>query len=102
MTTYSTTVTKTGQIFLPKAVRTALNLLPGQRISFDVKGDVLTLRRAKTIEEILADIDRIRENASEETKRRIKMNAGKTVAEMRDEWDRSPEGQKYYKEKYGV
>lgn len=99
MTTYSTTITKTGQIFLPKAVRTALNLLPGQRISFDVKGDVLTLRRAKTIEEILADID---SRKSEETKHRIKMNTGKTVAEMRDEWDRSPEGQKYYKEKYGV
>lgn len=95
---YTTTITKTGQIFLPKAVRTALNLLPGERVSLSLENESVTIQKTKSLEEFLNEFQA---SFSEETKALIKKNAGKTARELREEWANSEEGKKYFKEKYG-
>ncbi|MBR3256858.1 AbrB/MazE/SpoVT family DNA-binding domain-containing protein [Candidatus Saccharibacteria bacterium] len=102
MPIYSSTLTKTGQVFLPKAVRSALNLLPGQSVVLSLKGDSLVLKRAQSVEELVAELEEIRENASEKTKLRLEKNAGKSAQELRENWSASPEGKSFYGGRYGL
>ncbi len=95
---YTTTITKTGQIFLPKAVRTALNLLPGERVSLSLENESVTIQKTKSLEDVLAELDA---SMSDEARKMLKKNAGKTVRELREEWANSEEGKQYFKEKYG-
>lgn len=96
---YTTTITKSGQISLPKSVREFLGLNLGDRITFSLKKDTVSIKKVKPLEEVLKEIDA---NKSEETKALIKKYAGKTTNELREIFDNSPEGKKYYKEKYGI
>ena len=93
---YSATVTKTGQITIPKSVREILGVKPGQKVVFERKKDTITIEKSKTAEEIGAKIhalipDYVRENA--------KKNAGKTAGQIREEWLKSDEAKEYYAER---
>lgn len=88
-----------GQISIPSKIRQLLGFEPQDRLilTADPITKSITLTRQKTIEEQLAEFHA---TLSPETKQRIKKYAGKTASEMRAMWDNSPEGQKYYQEKY--
>ncbi|MBR3180654.1 AbrB/MazE/SpoVT family DNA-binding domain-containing protein [Candidatus Saccharibacteria bacterium] len=94
---FSSTITKTGQVFLPKTVRTALGLSPGQRISFDLKNDTLILKKTKSLDELIQSFDK---NQSEATKKAIESYRGLSSKEALEKWANSPEGQVKLKEKY--
>ena len=93
---YSATLTRTGQITIPKPVREALGVEPGQRIVFNIKKKSANIERQKPLEEITKEIhalvpDYVREN--------FKKNAGKTAGEIREEWLKSDEAREYYAER---
>ena len=96
---YAVVINSSGQITLPKAIRDILGVKIGDRVKFDVEKEDVKVSRVKDIYEVLAEIDAER---TPEQKARIKEIAGKTVHELMDEWDNSPEAAKYYKEKYGI
>lgn len=85
-----------------------MGVKPGDRIYavFDEKSKSVTLKsRKQLIEEMMADLKEIREEAIRRNPQiaiNIKRDAGKSIEQIRDEWDRTPEGRKYYKEKYGL
>ena len=96
---YAVVINSSGQITLPKAIRDVLGVKIGDRVKFDVEKEEVKVSRVKDIYEVLAEIDAER---TPEQRERIKKIAGKTVRELREEWENSEEAAKYYKEKYGV
>ena len=81
MTPTTSTVTAKGQTTLPKAVRDALHVAPGQRIVYEIEGDVVRIRSAHAaIDALLGafarpdlgaqDLDAAREAFAEEMARR--------------------------------
>lgn len=56
---YAATITKTGQITIPKWVREVLGVEPGQRIVFRKTKDAVTIEREKTVDEVAAKIDEL-------------------------------------------
>jgi AbrB family looped-hinge helix DNA binding protein len=44
------TVTRKGQVTLPKRVRDALGLQPGAQVDFEIRGDTVILRRRVPVE----------------------------------------------------
>lgn len=103
---YTASLTKTGQATIPKVVRDILGITPGEdtKITYTTHKDgSVTIAKEMTDEEAFAYLDSLK---SEKTKKIIARSAGKTVREMIDEWESSPEGQKYLKkrakERYGI
>lgn len=96
---YAVVINSSGQITLPKSIRDILGVKIGDRVKFDVEKDEVKVSRVKDVYEVLAEIDAER---TPEERKRIKAIAGKTVRELREEWENSPEAKKYYKEKYGI
>ena len=96
------TITKSGQITLPKAFRDFLGVKPGDQIAIsrNIADESISIERLRTIQEILAKMDAV--PLSEEAKEAIEKNRGKTAREMTYEWMDSPEGKAYFKEKYGL
>ncbi|MBQ6409699.1 AbrB/MazE/SpoVT family DNA-binding domain-containing protein [Candidatus Saccharibacteria bacterium] len=87
------TLTKTGQITIPKWVREYLDVKPGQAIIFRKEKDGMKIMREKTAEETA---EAIRKLIPEEARRRyIEKYGGMTAAEVREKWSRSPEGRAY-------
>lgn len=98
---YATTITKSGQATIPKEVRDILGINLGERIYFTVNKDkTVSLAREMTEKEARAYLDSF--FADEEGQRLIKKHAGKSVSQLREEWDNSPEGKAYYEEEYGI
>ena len=99
MTTYTVAVTKTGQMTLPKAVREMLGITTRAVVKVNKDKKAVSVYRVPTLEERL---DELHKSLDFGTKRALKKMAGKTASELRAEWDDSPEGKAYYKEKYGL
>lgn len=109
---YTATYNKSGQATIPAAIIKALGLTPGQKIIFDLPEKeatnthpVITISRPPTREEYRAEMRRLREEEYRTNPTALansKKYQGKTANELREIWDNSPEGQKYYKEKYGL
>ena len=99
---YTSTLTRSGQITLPKPIRDLIGITYGERVRLSFKDDAIVLEREKTFDEIMTQIDTINTTVPKETKTLIRKYAGKTASELRDEFDSSPEGHIYYKEKYGI
>ncbi|MBQ7802321.1 hypothetical protein IJ380_00415 [Candidatus Saccharibacteria bacterium] len=95
---YTSTMTKTGQVFFPKAVRLALGLEPGKRINFELKNNTVTIKKTQSLEEVLAKLDSAR---TPEQKTAIKKYRGLTVSEAKDKWAFSSEGKKALGDQYG-
>lgn len=95
--TYSATLTRTGQITIPKAVREALGVKPGQRIVFNIEKKTAKIERQKTVDEITDEIHALVPDYAR--KNFIEKNAGKTASEIREEWLKSNEAREYYEER---
>ena len=105
MTTYITTLTRASQITLPKALQKVLKVETGDRLvySYDERTKSITIRRQPSLEERLAELhDSYSDHTKENLKRAAKKYAGMTISEMREAWQKSPEGITYYTEKYGA
>ena len=96
------TLNKSSQTTIPKVVRDLLGLSFGDKISVEATADKSTLKITKE-KSLIERLEEIRKKYSTPEQEAIKAHtANMTVAEMREEWDNSPEGRKYYAEKYGV
>ncbi len=95
--TYTMSVTSAGQVTIPKEIREALGITDS--VEVEMKGNEVIMTRAKTAREIMAEIHA---TFTPEMKARIKANAGKTVNQLREEMERTPEGRKYIEEFYGA
>lgn len=42
---FTSTVSEKGQVTLPKALREALGIRPGERVEFDIDGEVIRVRK---------------------------------------------------------
>lgn len=91
------TINQHGQITLPKALRKMMGLTKGGGVKLVATPEVVTLEKAETIEEVLADLDA---KKTKKVKMAMRKNYGKSAAEMKDTYLKSAEGQRYYKEKY--
>lgn len=92
-----------GQISVPVKIRELLGLKP--KDTFVIKADAATgsvnLVRQKTTKEQLAELSELREQyTTSEVRENMAKYKGMTASEIREAWDKSPEGQNYYKEKY--
>lgn len=96
---YSSTITKSGQITLPKELREFLGVKLGGRVVFHKTKTGVKIDRRMSDEEFTAKLDAISTPIPPEI---LKKTAGKTVSELKDEWAKSPAGQAYFKEKYGL
>lgn len=102
---FTTTISKSGQITLPKDFRNALGVDIGDQVTLDLdKKDKtkVVLARQLTPDEFIKQIDQIMGNNTPKTQRLIKKHSGKTINQLRQEWDTSPTGQSYHKEKYDI
>lgn len=108
--TYAVTINSSGQATIPKAIREILGVVPGKnRLTFEVKGDTVTLGREKSREEqllaSLAKIHKMEKKAERENpayRAAKKKYAGMSYEEIRDAYDATPEGKKEFEEKYGI
>ncbi len=96
---YTATITKSGQVTLPKELRDFLGVKVGDSVTFDKVKDGVAIRRKLTKKEFFEEMDK---NLSPETKKIIKKRTGKTVSEMIDEYLRSPKGQEEMRRNYAV
>lgn len=100
---YSATITKSGQVTLPKELRDFLGVKPGQKIIFNKKGDSVFIPRRMSDEEFLEKLDELK---TPKTKAFIKKYgaklAKKSISEIKSDWAKSPAGQKYLEEKYAA
>ena len=94
---YTVTITKSGQVTIPKELRDFLGVKPGGRITFDKEKYGVKIKRKLSDEEFLAELNK---NISPKTRKIFRKTAGKTISELKDEWAKSPAGQAYFKEKY--
>lgn len=98
---YVLPVNKHGQITLPRAFRKLFGVKNGtstMRLMVS-DGNTAVLERKKTIDEVLAELDAMREamyRRDPSLRELAKRNAGKTARELREEFDKSPEGEAYY------
>lgn len=91
----SATLTKTGQITIPKWVRECLGVKPGQAIIFKKEKDGMKIMREKTAEETAEAIDKL--IPPEVREHHMKYYAGLSASEAREKWARSEEGRAYFK-----
>jgi len=96
---YTTTITKSGQISLPKAIREALNLSIGEKVTLDCSKSKLIIKRKMTDEEFFAKMDSL---ISDKTRSLFKKNAGKSVSELKAEYETTKNFKNDYKEKYAL
>ena len=94
---YTVTITKSGQITVPKSIREFLGVQPGQRLVFQRRSDAVVLEKGKTAEEVSREIqalipDYVRKNAKKDT--------SKTTGQIRNEWLKSDEAKRYYQERF--
>lgn len=100
---YTVTITKSGQVTLPKELRDFLGVGLGQKITFKKGADSVLIERRISDDEFLEKLDSLKKP---ETKTFIKKHRAKlakmSVSEMKEEWAKSPDGKKYLEEKYGA
>lgn len=91
---YAATITKTGQITVPKWVREALGVKSGDRVIFRKEKQAVMIERERTTSELAEEIgalipDQIRQAY-------INEYGGMTAAAAREKWAKSPEGKAYF------
>ncbi|MBQ9180880.1 AbrB/MazE/SpoVT family DNA-binding domain-containing protein [Candidatus Saccharibacteria bacterium] len=90
------TITKSGQITLPKWAREAIGVLPGQRVVFRRTKNGITIEREKTAQEIADNISAL--IPDEAYAHHMQEYAGLTSAEMREKWAESEDARAFFKE----
>ena len=94
---YAATITKAGQVTIPKPVREAVGVDLGQRIIFNIKRGTVTIKREKDAAEVAKEIDAL--IPDEVRAQYMKKYAGMTAGEIREAWLKSDEAKQYYKER---
>lgn len=90
------TLTKTGQITIPKWVRELLGVTAGDTIVFRREKDSVAIQREKTAEETAEAIHAlIPEEAREH---HMKHYAGLTATEVREKWMKTEEARAHFRE----
>ena len=90
------TLTKTGQITIPKWVREFLGVTSGDRIVFKKERGRMRIEKEKTAEETA---EAIRKLIPEEIRQNyIKNYGGMTAAEVREKWAQSDEGRAHFRD----
>ncbi len=90
------TLTKTGQITIPKWVREILAVTPGERIVFKRSKGSITLEREKSATEIAHNIDALIPDSAR--KHHLQHYAGLTSAEMQAKWATTKDAADYFME----
>ena len=93
---YTATLSSSGQITLPKALRTHLKLNFGDKVSLRLAQNKIELKRIQDLQEVLAEID---QETTPAIRAKIAERAGQTAGEFRETWLKSPESKDYYREK---
>ncbi len=93
---YAATLTKTGQITVPKWVREALGVQPGQRIVFRKEKNSIAMEREKTVDEITEQIHALIPKEAREI--HMREYAGLTANESMQKWMKTEDAKKYLEE----
>lgn len=98
-------ISSSGQVTIPAEVRKILGVEKSQKVRFEVKEGKVEIKKPMTWEEFAENQKRWIEEEKKRNPAFAKAweeNKGKTPDEMLTEWVKSPEGEKYFKEKYGI
>ena len=93
---YAATLTRTGQITMPKSVRGWLGVESGQRVVFQREAGKVIIEREKTAQEIAEEIDKL--IPDDIRKKHMEKYAGMTSTEMQEEWLKSDDAREYFQE----
>ena len=93
---YAATITKAGQVTIPKPVREAVGVDLGQRIIFNIKRGTVTIKREKDAAEIAQEIDAL--IPDEARAHHMQEYAGMTSAEIQEKWLKTPDAVSHFKE----
>ena len=101
---YVTTLTTSGQITIPKALRELIGVKKSDKLilKYDAKSNHVYFEKPYTLEDMIKAFDRIQTNFPPKTKKAIKENADKTADELFEQAWNSPREVAYRKEKYGL
>lgn len=107
---YTVAINRSGQATIPKEIRERLKIVPGEnRLTFTVVGDKVVLGREPSRAELLKTSLRKIWNNIEEEKRRnpefargFERYKGMGFNEVREAYDKTPEGRRELRKKYGV
>ncbi len=77
----STTITVKGQVTIPKEIRKALGLRPGDRVVFEKEGNTIVLKSAKTLLDFRGYVKAERYTSTEEARKIIKQKRGEKIKE---------------------
>lgn len=94
--TYAATLTRTGQITVPKWVRELLGVESGQRIVFRKEKNAVLMEREKTAEETADEIHALIPDDVREAY--IKDYGGLTAREVQEKWIASDAAEEYFAE----
>lgn len=97
---WTTTMTRAGQITIPKALREFLNVRPGQKIALVRGKDAVSIARKMTVAEAFAAMDKVA--VGEEVEAKIRKYRGLSARELREQLEESAEGRAELKERHGT
>ena len=90
------TITKAGQITVPKWVREAIGAQPGQRVVFRREDDHVIMMREKSAAEIATEIDQLIPDEAREY--HMQHFAGLTAEEASSKWLETSDAAHHFKE----
>ena len=107
--TYAVAVNSSGQATIPKVIRDALGIIPGEnRLTFDiVKGRVILGKEKSPAELLDESLEKIHQRMMEAERQNPaiteakKKYANMTFEEVRDAYYETEEGKKEFEERYG-
>ena len=79
MPVFEGTVTEKGQVTIPQAIRRAIGLQPRDRVSFEVEGEVVKIRRVSS--KLLQGFGAVKPGNKPEDFQKLRKNFEKGVAE---------------------
>ncbi|MBR2659441.1 AbrB/MazE/SpoVT family DNA-binding domain-containing protein [Candidatus Saccharibacteria bacterium] len=92
------TLSQSGQFTLPRAIREDLGFKKGDKAEIEVAEGKVVITRRRTFDEIEAEMQKMREAVPAKKREAWKKYAGMSVSEIREAWDKTPEGQAKYME----
>ena len=94
---YVTTVTKSGQMTIPRVIREQLNITPGQKIRVETTPDAIIVHRHMTDDEFFSALDAL---DSPENQELVAAHSGQSVSDMIRDYSDSSSGQKDLRESW--
>ena len=95
---YTVSITKSGQMTLPKELRQFLRLDGARKVTLEKEKDRVVLKRKMSKDEFFAKLDT---HVSEEAREIARKDGDKSVSRIIDEYHDSPAGRKEMEDKYG-